>query len=114
MVDYFKDVPGIDDESRAVMEGAKRIVLKSPIVGSVNGKDSGQPYRAVIWQKAGKWLFGIEQSFQGKGFTKQSLTGSGWHLADLLDHGDFIYIDMGQKWGARGISGATKEALKHI
>lgn len=99
-------------ESVSLMESKKRIPLKAAIVGTKNGKDLQAPYRAVIWQEKGKWLFGIEQSFDGK-FTKYSGL-PGWHLTDLLDHGDFIYIDMGQQWGARGITGAVKEALKHI
>lgn len=100
-------------ESAPLMEAAKKIVLSAAIVGTMNGKDLPKPYRAVIFQRKGKWTLGIEQSFDGK-FNKYSMTSGQWRLTDLLDHGDFIYIDMGQQWGARGIPGAVKEALKHI
>lgn len=99
-------------DGEELTEAKKAIVLKSPLKGSVNGRDALQPYRAVIYQEKGKWLFAVEQAFDGK-FTKNSRL-PGWHLSDLVDHGDFIYIDMGQGWGVTGIQAAVKEALKHI
>ena len=89
------------------------IPLKAKITGMKDGKALKEPYRAVVWQEGNKWMFGIEQSFDGK-FTQFSSTGPGWRLSSLLDHGDFIYMDMGQKWGAKGIKQAVKEALKYI
>lgn len=91
------------------------IVLKSKLTATFDGNLSTHPYRAVMWQKSGKWMVGIDQSFEGK-FTKHSRVGSGWRLTTLLEEpiSDFIWIDAGQKWGVKGMKGVIKEALTHI
>lgn len=91
------------------------IILKSKLSATFEGNITTQPYRAVMWQKSGRWLIGIDQSFEGK-FNKYSRVPSGWRLADLIEEpiSDFIWIDHGQKWGVKGMRGVIKEALTHI
>lgn len=91
------------------------IILKSKVIATFEGNISTHPYRAVMWQKSGKWMIGIDQSFEGK-FTKYSRVGAGWGLSTLIEEpiSDFIWIDHGQKWGVKGMRGVIKEALTHI
>jgi hypothetical protein len=88
-------------------------LLKAKIVGTMEGKISDHPYRAVMWQnKKGNWMFQIEQGGE-KG--QWHGAGPGWYLSDIISKGqDFIYIDAGQKWGVKGIKAAAKEALSFI
>jgi len=91
------------------------VLKKAQIVGTSNGQDLKQPYRAVIVQEKGKWLLYIEQSFDKGGFNKYSVVPSGWSLGSLLQNPrDFLYIDMGQKWGVKGLHTALKDALNYI
>lgn len=88
------------------------IVLKSKVIGTSKGRDLDSPYRAIIFPEKGKWLFRVEQKVNGS----WSGTPATWRLSSLIEPNpkDFLYIDMGQKWGVRGLAEAIQEAIKHI
>lgn len=89
-------------------------ILKAKVTGTKDGEDLPQKYRVVMYFRDGHWMIAPEQSFDGK-FTNDSGL-AGWSLKNFVGKNapKEIWIDMGQKWGLKGLDGAVKEALKNI
>ncbi|MCP4127752.1 MAG: hypothetical protein GY753_11895 [Gammaproteobacteria bacterium] len=99
------------DECAAAPEGAIHFkVLEAPLTGSVDGRDTDQEYRAVVFFLDGKWCVSPQQAFKGKFDQFSGLPA--WNLETLAQNTqDFLYIDAGTKWGVSGMKAATAEAI---
>lgn len=101
----------------SVKEDKNVITLESKVVGVLDGKECKGPYRLILFNKDGKWGIKPEQAFRNEE-TKEyefnefsGLPAWNWDSMKTYPH-DMIWIDMGQKWGLKGMQAAIKEGIE--
>jgi hypothetical protein len=91
------------------------------MTGILDGKDLEGPYRLVIEKtNQDEWLIRPEQAFKNKKTGEYKFNEySGlpaWDLPSMIKNypHDVVWIDMGQKWGIKGMQEGLKEASEKM